>query len=69
MLPFSQWGSCCFFAQVVKKSGIIINPIKFKEVNPHEKGEDHQGSDQKSGNKRRRGGSGKVVKRKAKMRS
>lgn len=27
--------------EVVKKRGLIIKPIKFEELNPHEKGEDH----------------------------
>lgn len=33
--------------QVVKKAGLIIKPIEFKEVNPHENTEDHKRSGQK----------------------
>lgn len=33
--------------QVVKKPGVIIKPIEFKEVNPHENTEGHKGSGQK----------------------
>ncbi|PKI18297.1 hypothetical protein CRG98_049429, partial [Punica granatum] len=43
---------------VVKKSGIIIKPIQFKEVNPHEKGDNYRGNEQKGGSKRKRGGDG-----------
>ncbi|KAJ0010778.1 hypothetical protein Pint_33830 [Pistacia integerrima] len=33
--------------EVKKKSGIIIKPIKFEEVNPHEKTEEHKSRGQK----------------------
>lgn len=33
--------------EVVKKAGLIIKPIEFKEVNPHENTEDHKRSGQK----------------------
>ncbi|KAJ8439502.1 hypothetical protein Cgig2_007019 [Carnegiea gigantea] len=36
--------------EVVKKAGVIIDPIKFEEVDPHERGEE-----QKQGGRRRRG--------------
>lgn len=47
--------------QVKKKSGIIIKPIKFQEVDPHEKTEEHRdqkkgGNNQKKTNKRKSGG-------------
>ncbi|KAL9415242.1 hypothetical protein AB3S75_043513 [Citrus x aurantiifolia] len=44
---------------VKKKSGIIIKPIKFEEVNPHEKTEDRKGSGKKHKNSRNKGNSGK----------
>ncbi|KAL5857809.1 hypothetical protein ACOSQ3_005267 [Xanthoceras sorbifolium] len=49
---------------VKKKSGIIIKPIKFEEVNPHEKPEEHKehkrsGNNQKTN--RRKGAGGKRV--------
>lgn len=44
---------------VKKKSGIIIKPIKFEEVNPHEKTEDHKGSGKKQKGNRNKGNGGK----------
>lgn len=35
------------YVQVVKKPGVIIKPIEFKEVNPHENKEEHKWSGQK----------------------
>lgn len=42
-----------------KKSGIIIKPIKFEEVNPHEKTEEHKRSGQKQKTNRNKGNGGK----------
>jgi U3 small nucleolar RNA-associated protein 14 len=33
--------------QVVKKQGLIIQPINYEDVDPHERGEEHRGSGQK----------------------
>ncbi|XP_031407791.1 uncharacterized protein C57A7.06 isoform X2 [Punica granatum] len=55
--------------EVVKKSGIIIKPIQFKEVNPHEKGDNYRGNEQKGGSKRKRGGDGAGKKKASKTRS
>ncbi|KAL3358506.1 hypothetical protein AABB24_015560 [Solanum stoloniferum] len=41
--------------EVVKRSGSIIKPIKFKEVNPHEKAQDHK----RGGVQKRKGGKSK----------
>nr|XP_004246740.1 U3 small nucleolar RNA-associated protein 14 homolog A [Solanum lycopersicum] len=41
--------------EVVKRSGSIIKPIKFKEVNPHEKGQDHK----RGGVQKKKGGKSK----------
>ncbi|XP_057484168.1 uncharacterized protein LOC130770666 [Actinidia eriantha] len=43
--------------EVVKKAGVIIKPIKFEDVNPHERGEDHKRSGQKQKKKKGTGGS------------
>lgn len=43
--------------QVVKKPGIIIKPIKFEEVNPHERTEDRKQSGQKKKSKGKNRGS------------
>lgn len=40
---------------MVKRSGSIIKPIKFKEVNPHEKGQDHK----RGGVQKKKGGKSK----------
>lgn len=36
-----------FHLQVVKRPGVIIKPIEFKEVNPHEKTEQRNGDKRK----------------------
>lgn len=46
--------------EVVKRAGVIIKPIKYEELNPHERTEDHRQGGQKQRNK----SSGKAVKRK-----
>ncbi|XP_058202992.1 uncharacterized protein C57A7.06 [Rhododendron vialii] len=44
--------------QVVKKPGVIIKPIKFEDVNPHERTEQHK----KSGQKQKKKSSGRSIK-------
>ncbi|XP_060201745.1 uncharacterized protein LOC132630187 isoform X2 [Lycium barbarum] len=48
--------------EVVKRSGIIIKPIKFEEVNPHERAQDHK----RGGVQKKKGGQnkGKATKKK-----
>lgn len=47
-----------FHMQVVKKPGVIIKPVEFEDVNPHEK------SEQRSGDKRKlKKNSGKPMKK------
>ncbi|PSR89519.1 Small-subunit processome, Utp14 protein [Actinidia chinensis var. chinensis] len=43
--------------EVVKKVGVIIKPIKFEDVNPHERREDHNRSGQKQKKKKSTGAS------------
>lgn len=49
--------------QVVKKAGLIIKPIEFKEVNPHENTEDHKRSGQKQKMKKSKSNGGKTTKK------
>lgn len=44
--------------QVVKKAGIIINPIQFKEVNPYEREEEHGHGPKKQKAKKGKGSTG-----------
>nr|GLL43488.1 uncharacterized protein C57A7.06-like isoform X1 [Ipomoea trifida] len=50
--------------EVVKKAGVIIKPIKFEDVNPHERGEEHKQGEQKR--KRGKSGGGRASKKSAK---
>ncbi|GMI69439.1 hypothetical protein like AT4G02400 [Hibiscus trionum] len=48
--------------EVVKKPGVIIKPIKFEEVHPHEKSEDNKRRAQKPKKNRGKGATGKTNK-------
>nr|GME15954.1 U3 small nucleolar RNA-associated protein 14 homolog A-like [Ipomoea batatas] len=50
--------------EVVKKAGVIIKPIKFEDVNPHERGEEHKQGEQKR--KRGKSGGGRASRKSAK---
>ncbi|KAM7521464.1 hypothetical protein LguiA_011366 [Lonicera macranthoides] len=45
--------------EVVKKAGVIIKPIKFKELNPHERAEEHK----RGGHKKKSKGSSNAAKK------
>ncbi|KAG6647898.1 hypothetical protein CIPAW_07G109900 [Carya illinoinensis] len=49
--------------EVVKKPGVIIRPIEFKEVNPHENTEGHKSSGQKQKMKKSKGNGTKMTKK------
>lgn len=51
------------YVQVVKKPGVIIRPIEFKEVNPHENTEGHKSSGQKQKMKKSKGNGTKMTKK------
>lgn len=50
---------------MVKKSGVIIKPIKYEDVDPHGRAEEHKrgGKKQKSGNRRKNKNWGRMSKR------
>ncbi|KAJ1403136.1 Small-subunit processome, Utp14 [Sesbania bispinosa] len=47
--------------EVLKRAGVIIKPIEFKEVNPHEKAEQRSGDKHKS--KKSKDNGGKPIKK------
>lgn len=49
--------------QVVKKAGVIIKPIKYKDVNPHEGVEEHGQGGKKQNTKKSKGMGGKTIKK------
>lgn len=49
--------------QVVKKSGVIIKPIEFEEVDPHQKVEEHKQNGKKQKRKNSKTKSGKSAKK------
>ncbi|KAL3531478.1 hypothetical protein ACH5RR_010800 [Cinchona calisaya] len=50
--------------EVVKKAGVIIKPIKYKDINPHERVEDHGNRRQKQLKSKNKGKSNKEMKSK-----
>lgn len=48
--------------QVVKRPGVIIKPIEFEEVNPHEKTEQRSGGDKRKF-KKNKGNAGNIMKK------
>lgn len=53
--------------QVVKKSGVIIKPIEFEEVDPHQKVEEHKQKGQKQKRKNGKTNHGKSAKKMKKV--
>lgn len=51
------------FTQVVKKSGVIIKPIEYEEVDPHRKVEEQKQGGQKQKRKNGKSNSGKTAKK------
>ncbi|KAJ9696533.1 hypothetical protein PVL29_008650 [Vitis rotundifolia] len=49
--------------EVVKKAGVIIKPIKYKDVNPHERVEEHGQGGKKQNTKKSKGVGGKTIKK------
>lgn len=49
--------------EVVKKAGVIIKPIKYKDVNPHEGVEEHGQGGKKQNTKKSKGVGGKTIKK------
>ncbi|XP_027353243.1 uncharacterized protein C57A7.06 [Abrus precatorius] len=49
--------------EVVKKPGVIIKPVEFEEVNPHERLEQQSGDKQKSKKNKNKGNGGKPMKK------